>query len=426
MDDQRFDDNIKRKVGEFEDPGFDPADLAALHHQLRTVSAWPWYEQYRTELMLASGLALCTLIVVWSQWFMSSHVTESLKEKIMTLQGQQAEIDRLQQEVAALKNTPPDTMRIIEIRERPTSHYASLLHRIRSLESAMNSKVSKENTGGTKSKSDKAILSYNEEFARTPFAPGDDPSYRSSFPARLWPKMQEQPSLRAEPDAEAEGMRSTAPDLSPKTLRDLEKHYQTGIGIRVGPVLEISRGFYEVGSGKFDVTAGVLADFVLSPSLSLETGAKYVHRVYNVADKRLFLVQWPGIDESLGTLESIDVDSWIFEIPVSLKYRYPVSVKSHWIASIGYSSLLYKSQVLEYEYEMVSNPLATISSAYRNSHTKVYPGLLNFSLGVSKQLRNGKLVETSVYYQHGLGETGIEQSKPNFLGVRGVYWFTVK
>jgi len=35
-------------------------------------------------------------------------------------------------------------------------------------------------------------------------------------------------------------------------------------------------------------------------------------------------------------------------------------------------------------------------------------------------------LETSLYYQQGLGEMGVESNGSNYLGIRGVYWFTVK
>ncbi|MEQ9413894.1 MAG: hypothetical protein RIF39_08685, partial [Cyclobacteriaceae bacterium] len=57
---------------------------------------------------------------------------------------------------------------------------------------------------------------------------------------------------------------------------------------------------------------------------------------------------------------------------------------------------------------------------------KTYPGTLNLSLGFSSQLKNSKIIETSLYYQHGLGKVGLEQTKPELLGIRGTYWFNIK
>ena len=96
------------------------------------------------------------------------------------------------------------------------------------------------------------------------------------------------------------------------------------------------------------------------------------------------------------------------------------------MAGLGYSALIYGKQVFEYEYSMDSNPDVTINSDYESPHAEIYSGGLNFSLGLSNRLKNKKTLEISLYYQLGLGKTGIEKNSINYLGVRGVYWFTAK
>ncbi len=431
MDDQRFDDSIKNKVGDYEDSGFDPAALAALHHQMAAVSVVPWYSLYRTELLVGSGLVASTLIILWSQWLMSSNTSEILNEKVIAIQNQQEQIDDLQNQISALKHAPPDTIRIIEIREKPSSDYTYLLYRIKLLEAAAEKKAVEgiEQSNNVENSSDAGQQDQSSSTkleSETAAYPKTD-LFRNSFSSRLTPRSVERESLLAEPNDEAMLRRSVSQDLSAKTLRDLEKHYQKGIGIRVGPALEFGKGFYEKGQGGIRIGGGVLADFILSPSLSVETGLKYTHRVYDITDiNELSAEQLPGMDQNLGTLEKIDIDSWIFEIPLNLKYRYPVSTKTHWLGGLGYSSIIYGKQVFEYEYGMAGNPDATVTTVYGFPHAEVYPGALNFSLGVSNQLKNKKILETSIYYQLGLGKSGIEENSINYLGVRGVYWFTAR
>ena len=430
MDDQRFDDSIKSKVGDYEDPGFDPAALAALHHQMAAVSVVPWYSLYRTELMVGSGIALSTLIILWSQWFMSTSTTETLNEKIIALQTQQAEIDKLQNQISALKSTPPDTIRIIEIREQPSSsYYTSLLYRIKMLESSANQNNTNKgvyNDSKTETKPDEQDSSSKIEFAWSTNTSSDEGGY--SFSSRLSPRTKEKESVHAVPGIETKVIQLNAQNLSAKTLRDLEKHYQKGVGIRLGPAVEISKGIYDVGNGALNITGGVLADFILSPSISLETGAKFMKRVYQVTGNDLSKIIPVRVDNNLGTLIDTDVDSWILEIPLSFKYRYPQSIKTHWLGGIGYTSLIYTKQLLEhgYHYQVDGNPDVSIVSSFEDTRLRMYPGTLNFSLGISNQLKNKKILETSIYYQQGLGKAGLERNTANFLGVRGVYWFTLR
>ncbi|MFZ1808526.1 MAG: hypothetical protein WAU36_14940, partial [Cyclobacteriaceae bacterium] len=125
-------------------------------------------------------------------------------------------------------------------------------------------------------------------------------------------------------------------------------------------------------------------------------------------------------------LKSIDIDSWVFETPFNIKYRYPVSMKSNWIFGGGYTAMLYSKQILEYDYQFDNNQSASLNSSILEKGLKVYPGTLNLSLGFSSELKNKKSIETSIYYQHGLGKVGIEQTIPTFIGLRGAYWFTLK
>ncbi len=207
----------------------------------------------------------------------------------------------------------------------------------------------------------------------------------------------------------------------------MEKHYRDGIGVQVGPTLELSKGIYSVGMGEPAISAGILANLVFSPSIGLETGVKYVHRFYEISgEESLSGTELPGVNPALGTLINADVDSWIMEVPLNLKYRFPISMKTHWLAGIGYSSILYTKQIFEYDHEFESGSPVTINSAYEKSGIEVYPGTLNISLGLSRELKNRKTLETSVYYQHGLGKMGIENARINYVGLRGLYWFTVR
>lgn len=419
MDDKQFDDHLKARLGEFEDPHFDPSALAALHRQMTVVSSWPWYVQYRTELLVGSSLAFCTLVILWSLWFMSSNTNHLVNEKIRLLQAQESEMVRLRKEISELKDAR-DTVRIVEMHERQTAGYAALLQRIAFLEAA----AIRGTTADPKSNSFTSGVRYDSQFVWTANAFSDTSLDAKSFSDRRAEIRQRKGSNEV---TTAERSPSSQAKLSVKALRDLEEHYQKGIGVRVGPVVEASRGFYHPGSGRLDLGVGAQADFVLSPSLSLETGGKFFHRFYELSDaNKLSNEDWPGLDESLGVLKLADVDSWVLEIPVNLKYWYPVSPRRHWLAGVGYSAVLYTTQVLEYEYGMESNPSATVNSTYRDTKATLYPGTLNFSLGLASRLKNKKLLETSLYYQIGTGDMGLENSKPNFLGVRGVYWFTVR
>jgi len=273
---------------------------------------------------------------------------------------------------------------------------------------------------------------------QSPSAPSDSPSLETTseaysdphdshlFSSRLVPSEKNQASMRAVDTADGEQKKSHA-QFSAKTARELEKHYRKGIGIRLGPVLDLSKGFYDHGTGGIDVAGGLLGDFIVSPSLSVEAGAKFIHRVYEIPEEDLNSnLTLPDVNSDLAPVISADIDSWMIEVPMNLKYRYPLSPKLHALAGLGYSSVIYTKQALEYSYNFDAIPSGYITEPHTINDVTRYSGMFNISLGISSRLKNNKILETSLYYQQGLGEMGVEKNNSNYIGIRGVYWFTLK
>jgi hypothetical protein len=422
MDDQKFDDIIKSKVGDYEERGFDPASLASLHHQMAMQSAVPWYVSRRSELITVSVVAFATLLILMTQWYLYRQQAQILKDEIMSLISDRKEVESMQLELDHLKNITTDTIRIIEIRQERSSEYIMLQQRLRSLEYEIQKLADRQ----------QFFISDETNPGLTDEGPGNivyETHAGHSRSTRLVPRNDDDPGVHARRDDRKQS-KTTAINLSAKTIRDIEKHYQNGVGIKIGPTLEPSNGIYSQGSGQFTIGYGVLADFILSPSVSLETGAKYFRRNYALNDiNELNKISWPGADESLGELHKVEVDNMMLEIPLNLKYRYPLSLKTHWLGSIGYSPTLYLNQVFEYEYKFDDGSGGNsfmIHSTYRDNKITLYPGTLNFSIGISNQLKNRKTVETTLFYQQGLGDMGAEKMRTKYFGVRGIYWFNVK
>lgn len=422
MDDHLFDESIKRKVGNYEETAFDPASLAALHHQMAGMKTWPWYSRYRTELIVSSGLVLSTLFIVFSQWFLSKQYGNINESSLLELRQQNQQITEMQKKIEYLMTRSPDTVKIEVVNEQSSTLYLSLLDRIKSLEAALNH-FNEQSAQDPAQHSNISGLRTDSTTAKQ--WSGEQDLYESSS-ARLSPRNKISESVQALPMVRNHADPSSR-QLSVKTTRELEKHYRNGIGIRLGPTIELSKGIYPEGNGGLDITGGVLADVIVAPALSLETGIKYIHRFYEVSDiTELSRLSLPGVDDDLGTLMYADIDSWMFELPLNLKYRYPLSMTRHLLAGLGYSSLLYSKQVFEYGYQVENNPYVSLTSDFKSSEFRFYPGAVNISLGFSNQLKNRKILETAIYYQHSLGKLGQEGTRPAFLGVKAVYWFSIR
>jgi hypothetical protein len=407
MDDSKFDDLIRRKVAEFQPSSFDASALTALHDRMDAINFIPWYSHYRTELVVVTGLVVSTIIILLSLWLSDARRTRAIEGNTSLMESQQREIAALREQVRSLRSIRPDTVYVtVEGISQDL-----LLARIARLEQMIQS------------------LSYTSRAASTAFYPSIPGEVQAfSFgrdPIRNLNVLQaHQPLINSPSVIPSREERK----VSFETSRALERHYHPGIGVRVGPVVELSRGFYEAGSGRLDYAAGAMVDFVLSPTLSIETGAKFVHRFYEVSGNALASssIILPQVNRDLGPMISADVDSWIMEMPLNIKYRKPISMRTFWVAGIGYSSTVVTKQMFEYDYYLSGDASLRVNESHAFSNARMYPGLLNASLSLSFQIRKRRSLETTLYYQKGLGETGIERSSAQFIGLRSSYWFGLR
>lgn len=419
MDDQKFDDIIRSKLSDYEDNAFDPGSLASLRRQLDDASGGvPWYTRHHQQLITIATVVFCALLLLGAQWYWNRWQAGIWMDELSTLRTQIAENARLKDEISRLKNLPPDTVRIIEVRDEDFSRYRSLTLQHRMLESEV--AELRHHLAALHGRTEPLDLLDSERL----LTGNRGPSRQFSNPSLINPAYRSIVS-----DAMVEANTHVERKIPSAMSRDLEKHYQKGIGVKLGPALDFSGGNYSSGQGQFAVGYGILGDLILSPSISVEIGAKYFKRYYEIADRvELADVNLPDANGSGGVLQKAEVDNWMLELPVALKYRYLLSPALHGLAGAGYSTSIYMNQVFEYDYQFNNgnNGDFLVHSLYRHKATNVYPGTLNFSIGLSNKLKNGKSIEATVVYQQGLGTMGIEKNKASYLGVRTVYWFTLR
>ena len=414
MDDKKFDNVLRNKLQNYHHPSIHPGALDALHQQNSVKTSDRWHQHHRQELLTGSVIAL-GIIIFLIGYLLFIRTTRLIEDQEDTINDQRAQINSLQREVSVLQLARPDTIRIIQ--QHDGQSYAlttQLMRRIAKFEDE-----NLELLEANKDRERRLFLSSN--YARR-FDILTDYS-RIELPTRE----DEQPEtyeLKKEPKDQ-----STNKSMSAGTLRAIEEHYRRGVGIKLGPTVDIFGGDYSLGKGHINLSGGVLADFIISPSLGIETGLRYSERYYAVRDDdALSGSNLPGTDSQLGELQGAEVDYRALEIPFHLKYRYPLSLKNHWIAGIGYSCLIYLNQDFEYTYEFdnqSSNPTSIVSTV-TSDRLKIYPGTINFSLGMSHVLKNKKIIEASLFYNHGIGTQGLEATRAQYFGVRGTYWFRVR
>ena len=446
MDDHKFEEFIKGKIGEYEDPDFDPAALADFHHRMAAIHLVPWYVRYATVLWVTSVLIVFTFINFYIHWTVGNHDYQTMHQEIATLKAENQEIKMLANQLRDLKNTQSDTISINEVGQIPASSLSTSAS-VSNIDDFPNKKrlSSPEKHTlylGSEETIPEELL---QQLLYAGFIKKDGQDIYLTIASKLLPlaprSMDTNVLAQGIPDVALGRSNKTKKEpskdkkrekgrLSASTIRALEKHNQKGIGIYAGAALDISQGVYPVGEGAADLGGGILGEFVLSPSLSIESGVKYMYRNYHI-DNAIDLqrIELPDFDETTVNIEKVKISSHMLDFPVNLKYRYPFTADLYGLIGAGYSSILYLRQNFEYGYSFNTGSWDEdlfLSINEEETEVDFSPGMLNFSLGISRRLRNSHALELLMYYQHSLGTMGEEEIIPDFFGVRGTYWWKIR
>jgi hypothetical protein len=156
----------------------------------------------------------------------------------------------------------------------------------------------------------------------------------------------------------------------------------------------------------------------------LESGLKYQHRDYSYEHPEEKNMHFPATDQTLGVLKKAEIDFWLIEIPLTLKYRYPFSLKTQGLIGIGYSSFISRKQAFDYSYGYNSDNVF-INAVHESKAVKFYPASINITLGLSRQIKDQKL-EMSMVFNKGISGIGLEKTRADFFSLKTVFWFPVK
>ncbi len=457
MDDNRFDEIIKGKVGEYESRDYNPADLEAFHARMAAAVHYPWYVRYRREMITAAATILIGSLVVLGQAVLHRNSMEELYGMIGELRKQN---DQLQESVTNLRDHQPakDTVRITEYREAPNQYIQRLADQVALLQARLevrdqttlpetNESVQLVFAGSLESIPEETLKSLRRdhnvlEESGNLFLLIDRESIMEREPEYLARRNNLHSEIELpeyifiidsiKPDLHvkvATRSREKTVKIPVRQLREMEgDRYSGGIGIELGPSADIYRSFYSVGHGEAAFGVGMLANFITSPRLSIESGALFnMTRNYTGPDETSKL-NLPPADSDYGDFNGIEMTSWFMELPVSLKYRYRISATNHLVGGIGLSAYLYTRQEFEYmyDYEVGGGLIAPIEKSIYERDPALYFGSANLSLGLSSNLKNGKRLEANVFYKKSLSQLGREESDAGFLGIRTSYMFSVR
>lgn len=451
MDDHNFDEFVKGRLDGYEDPSFDPSALVGFHEKLAYFRPAPWYELPVSQYMMAASLTLFTVVNLYLFWPSKEEVAPS---PISQKNQNQTIIDSLTVVIEQLKTESHVS----------TQFRDSLLNRFNSQptfsQSASTPKL--QNGGlylGTTAEipSDlyhalmvkRMLVTENgDAYLITPkkdhetFAGLSELDLKGVGENYPWP-------VAGLTDPELKSRSNETPTViiperrravSSKMRNALEKHYSKGIGIYIAPHADLVQSIFSKGDGGITPRVGVTADWVLSPSLSVETGVDYSTTSINF-DRSFKDVSLPPTDPNLGAVEAVQVKNSLVSAPIAIKYRQWISEKSQAFVKLGYTPYfsIQQEYQLTYDFDRAFDPNQGfgpgpgpnpnhhhVNSIQRVNDQQYYGNTGTVSLGITRLIKNKNKLEASVFYEKSIGDIGQEKLGMQLFGLRAAYWFNLR
>jgi hypothetical protein len=201
------------------------------------------------------------------------------------------------------------------------------------------------------------------------------------------------------------------PENTPAGKAKTKKGNGLFISLSAGPDV----GAVELNSvGRLKLAAGVGIGYKISDRVSVQTGFYVSRKIYTAKAYDYHAPSWWS--SYYPTLESVDADCKVYEIPLLVNYNFTKNKKSNWFGTLGLSSYLMKKEEYDYNYKTSTGQPASRSWAYNNEN-KHYFSVLTLAGGYERNLSNQLSLSFSPYVKVPLKGIGFGKVKLNSAGV---------
>lgn len=452
MDDNTFDKRIKEKVEKYKDTGADDGALAGLHEKMSGVTYTRWYTPYRKIAGYTTAVLLTSLLNFGLFTYFQTSRDEALRSALTELKENKISYNRLKEDFKWLRASKTDTIYIFKkvkphqnipdnswIREdiRQTELPATALPPDGEVNLGKAEEISDEikqflgQYGLAYLHENGNIYLRNHNIEQVSFIRRK--SYQEDMAANNATIQIKSVNNELNKETVKAGKKTS---LSVKVLREIEKQKMTGIGFQYGPEVDAFKLATDVGHGKPGISAGIMGEFILSPALRIETGAKYMLSAYKISAVNQLspdqLLLYPAIEQEAGTLESISVTDHAVLFPVHLKYNYPIARDRYLFVSAGVSPQLFLTQFINYSYQYDIDTGGeddfgvAIEASKRVDDIYFNPGTIDAGIGIEKKLKNHAILQLSAFYSYGLKPVGTEEREFKIFGLRSALKFRIK
>jgi hypothetical protein len=169
------------------------------------------------------------------------------------------------------------------------------------------------------------------------------------------------------------------------------------------------------GPGKAKLVIGAGVGYTFMDRLTLRAGFYSARKIYSAGKEDYKPAVTPP---NYYYLDNVDANCKVYEIPITLSYRFGRSTRHHFFAGAGLSSYLMKEEVYDYTYKYPGNPpvIYTHTYSYKNENNH-YFSVLGISGGYQRNLNRNVAISAEPYLRIPLSGVGAGNVKLNSAGV---------
>ena len=467
MDESSFDDLIKSKLTNYEDPTLDAGAFETFQEKLVVSQPIPWYDQNLSRLGMAASAIIVTLLNIYiltlyknkNETTILTNENKKQHELVDSLTNTIHQLSSQKEIIVKGLNTKQNQLAITENENLTLKKNLALFKAktTKNSEKELDSNQYSVITIGRASELPASVLRIFKDKQLALIDTKNDQvylfaSYRQNHILRqgqqignaITPIELLEVSEIKNPNFEDLRVQSPATVIkgnkklmSLKQRNELEKHYFSGLGINVGGHLDLLQSNYSIGSGSINPRAGLVVDWIVSPRLSLETGIDYFTNSINIDRDNILDIFLPQQMDQFGPLLTAEIDNKLISSPVSIKYRQWIGEKTQYILKAGYTPYYSLSSSYFYGYPSVKpihpndpdDPAYSkprINTVEQSSISGFYGGSITASIGLSRIIKKKNPLEASLFYEKSLGTVGQQGLKMDQIGVRMAYLFKVR
>ena len=146
--------------------------------------------------------------------------------------------------------------------------------------------------------------------------------------------------------------------------------------------------------GKVQATYGLGVGYAFNDRISVQTGFYSARKIYTADANDYNAPSWWWA--YYPTLEKVDADCKVYEIPLLLNYNFSTNKKRNWFGTFGLSSYIMKEEKYDYHYKNGAGQPAVRHWEYNNQN-KHFLSVITLAGGYERKISNKFSVSLSPY-----------------------------